>query len=231
MKSRKSKILLLLLMLSGIVAWNTPSSEDIIMGTSNTATSTTGQLGIIGNGNEIKGRSVLVIGDTNHISESAASGNEVKWSLIVGAHNIVHEGTGGRQRNIVAGDSNVVGGSNCLVSGYGNNVVSPTAGNPTYQSAAIGSSNAVIADRGWVIGQQSEVTGYRGVAIGTGAEAKNTDSMALGRYNEEMETNDVVVIGSGTSDTVRQTALRVTNDGGVILGRAQGDISMGAYAN
>lgn len=44
-----------------------------------------------------------------------------------------------------------------------------------------------------------------------------------------MASDDVLVVGTGFSDSIRNTALRVTDDGGVFLGRAQGDISMGSY--
>jgi hypothetical protein len=249
MKSRSSKILLFLLLSAGVIAWNTPQSgdpaanEDLLMGTSNTTASAVGQMGVIGSSNQIKGRSVLVVGDSNELTKDAGSAtDELKWSLVVGTGNKVSKGAGGgRGRNIIGGDLNTIDGTNCLVSGYANTLNPGGPGTVCYHSAAIGNSNHINSDRGWAIGSINEVTGLRGVAFGTGSEAKNTESMALGRYNEEMAANDVVVIGTGTSDTVRNTALRATADGSVILGsatsgtvvlaKAQGDISMGAYSN
>lgn len=131
--------------------------------------------------------------------------------------------------------------------GYDNDVAGPdTTSAPSYHSAAIGSSNEVFSNRGWAIGHGNEIDADYGaaigtsnavttpatfgVAIGTGTMAKNPSSTALGKYNEEMAAGDVLVIGSGSS-SVRHTALRITDDGGVILGSAQGDISMGNYGN
>ncbi len=87
----------------------------------------------------------------------------------------------------------------------------------------------LTSEHGYAIGYLNVVGGDYGSANGYGLKANVAKGVAIGRYNETMASNDVVVIGSGTSDTSRQTALRVTNDGGVILGRAQGDISMGNY--
>jgi hypothetical protein len=69
MKSRIAKIGLLLFTVTGVVAWNTTNLEDLVMGTPNTTASAVGQLGVIGRGNSIKGRSVLVIGDSNQMSQ------------------------------------------------------------------------------------------------------------------------------------------------------------------
>jgi hypothetical protein len=58
-----------------------------------------------------------------------------------------------------------------------------------------------------------------------------TNSTALGRYNATMAGNDVLVVGSGSGSSTKFTALRVTDNGSVILGRVQGDIAMGNYSN
>ncbi len=232
MKTRKNSIIILITLSAGVVARNTTNSEDLLMGTGNTASSVSGQLGIIGTGNLIKAKNTLIVGDYNKVSENAANtAEEVLQSLVVGGWNQVRKGTGGRGRNLVSGNGNTLDGSNCFVTGFGNTVESSIVGGITYQSAAIGSSNHIMSDRGYAIGQQNEVTGYRGIAMGTGGQAKNSESTALGRYNAEMESNDILVVGVGTSTATadRSTALRVTSDGGVILGRAQGDISMGDY--
>ena len=81
------------------------------------------------------------------------------------------------------------------------------------------------------MGYSNTVSGSRAVAIGSGLNASVAQSTALGRFNGPMLSNDVLVVGTGTSATVTNTALRVTSDGGVILGRAQGDVSMGIYGN
>jgi trimeric autotransporter adhesin len=242
MKINYYKAGLVLLFSCGVIAWNTTNSEDLLMGSGNTGTTTVGQSGVIGSYNVVTGRSLMVVGDSNKVGEGAeTTADELKWSLVVGTGNTVKKGTAGRGRNIVAGDSNTVDGTNCLVAGFNNTLAAPTVGTICYQSSAIGNANQVNTKLGWAIGQQNEVTGLRGVAIGMGSNANNTDSMALGRWNLPMEPNDVVVIGTGTSETVNNTALRATADGSVILGsatsgivvlaKAQGDISMGIYTD
>lgn len=83
------------------------------------------------------------------------------------------------------------------------------------------------------MGYFNKVTGSQGAALGCGLLADKSQSVALGRFNKAMESNDVLVVGTGTGSALadRSTALRVTADGSVLLGRAQGDISMGIYGN
>jgi hypothetical protein len=149
---------------------------------------------------------------------------------VVGTDNNLNNGSlgGGRHRNIVSGDLNNVDATNSLVSGYANMLESGASG-ICYHSAAIGTNNQIIGSRAWAIGAWNEISADYSATLGVDLKADVTKTVAIGRYNESMESNDVVVIGSGASDSVRQTALRVTDDGGVILGRAQGDISMGNY--
>lgn len=118
--------------------------------------------------------------------------------------------------------------TNSLISGYANTLQSGVSG-ICYHSAAIGTSNQIIASRAWAISAWNEHSADYTATLGVDLKANVIKTVAIGRYNEPMASNDVVVIGSGVSDTARQTALRVTSDGGVTLGRAQGDISMGDY--
>lgn len=209
MKSRKTKLVVLFLVVAGVVAWSPPSADDINMGSNNTLDSPSGYLAVIGNSNKIKGNSTLVVGTNN-------------GSSLLG---ITYANT-----TLISGDSNTVFGA--------------TSSTPSWHSAAIGWGNQIMASPAWTIGQTNEVAGQYGIALGTlnnvsaqygtalgrGLDVAKDNAVALGRWNTAISPEDVVVFGCGTGNA-RATALRITNNGGVILERAQGDISMGAYSN
>ena len=181
---------------------------------------------IIGNSNTANAYSSVIVGNSNVVANGATTGTaSLAYSGIFGTSNVIPLNC---DSLLVSGTANSVNGSYSFASGSTNTVEGATGG-PAYNSAAIGEFNHVAASRGYAIGYQNNVTGDRGVAIGKGVNATNESSTALGRYNATMASGDVLVVGTGSSDTNRSTALRVTSDGGVILGRAQGDISMGAY--
>ena len=182
---------------------------------------------------------------TNNFRGIAAGDNGTLSTTISGVHGYACVIGNGHQvttrQSIIAGSNQYSLSTGALITGYNNYVgspggASPAGGNhpPAIQanlSAAIGDSNKVLSSQGWTMGYWNEVSGTRGLAMGSGTRAAITDSTALGRYNADMVANDVLAIGSGSDSNNRFTALRVTDDGGVILGRAQGDISMGAYGN
>ena len=201
--------------------------KGLIVGVGNTASSPTGYLGIIGDTNDVSGRSVLVVGLENSMTPTAVTWDAAtKYTAIIGRANVV---TGGRESSLIAGISNSVNATSSLISGNANTVEGGTVGAPAWHSAAIGQLNHVMATSGWTMGYSNEVTGYRAIALGSGVKAGAVNSVALGRYNAPMGADDVVALGTGTDENTRNTALRVTADGGVILGRAQGDISMGDF--
>ena|GEM_PF-6463199 len=189
--------------------------------------SSSGFSGVFGSANTANIVSSLVAGNQNVLGNNANSfGTCVRYSGVFGMSNVVPQN---RYSLLISGGSNSVDAYESLVAGNGNTVNAGTVGWPAYQSTAIGQLNNVNATHGYAIGYWNTVSGDRGVAIGSGTKASNVDSTALGRYNAPMSTGDVLVVGTGTADTARSTALRVTSDGGVILGRAQGDISMGDF--
>lgn len=189
--------------------------------------SSSGYAIVTGSTNIANAWSSVVAGAANSIATTATDSNQsLKHSGIFGSYNTVPIE---RSHLLVSGYSNSVNAFSSFVSGSINTIEGVPSGSATSYSAAIGLSNHVMASSGWAIGQGNVASGDRSVAVGTGTAASNSDSAALGRYNAAMETDDVLVVGNGTSDTTRSTALRVTADGSVILGHAQGDISMGNY--
>jgi hypothetical protein len=190
-----------------LVAWSPPvgaGDQKIVVGTNNTTQNFQG----------------FITGKNN----TANTDGGTEYGLVVGNGNMANR----CEKSIVSGAQHTTFCSTSLVAGYGNTVGSGWS-NLADNSMAVGQLNQVSSDGGWTIGYQNLVSGSRGVAIGTGTKANTANGTALGKFNASMATTDVLAVGTGTSDTTRSTALRVTSDGSVILGRAQGDISMGNY--
>lgn len=242
MKSLKLKALLLLGITLGLVSWSPPNNESLIVGLNNTFRSSTGYLGIIGSDNLFDARSSLVVGTDNIASyESPTNNSSTSFgnSILSGTPNVVRNSA---SRCMISGNGNSIEANATMVSGTNNTLSGATVGTPTLNSVAMGGNNQIAAGHGWTMGYNNTVTGdygvalgygnnissWRGHVVGTGLSANQTESLALGKYNSPRVSGDVVVVGSGTA-TAPNTALRITSDGSVILGRAQGDISMGAY--
>lgn len=174
-------------------------------------------------------------------SGTTADADSMRFSGLFGNYNVVDNGSAS---NVISGYGNTVRAGSSAVAGSLNTIEGSSIGTNCSYSAAFGLSNHVMAESGWAVGWGNTVSGSKGAAIGTSATASNesstaigtgvvasvASSTALGRYNDTMQSNDVVAIGTGSA-TTPFTALRLTDDGSVILGRAQGDISMGAYGN
>lgn len=242
------------LIVLGLIAWSPPAGDHIVqIGSSNT---TGGHInppqtikvsafrGYIGGNNNLIGSNgfhSVILGSTNtgnsyssfvggSQNQFAVTGNTAATSVrmmgLFGSNNVVGDS---RSHLLVCGNANTVHASTSIVSGSSNMLGSTAL--QTGDSATIGYFNQVSASMGWAIGDTAYVLADGGMALGTGVRAEKPTSTALGRYNDEMLANEVLAIGSGSDGNNRFTALRVTNDGGVILGRAQGDISMGQYGN
>jgi cytoskeletal protein CcmA (bactofilin family) len=137
------------------------------------------------------------------------------YSGIFGRFNIVEEGT---YNSLLAGYANNVTARNSLVVGMANTIYNTNASTHANYSAAIGNANLINASAGWAIGNGNTLDkngGINMVAIGTGLLNTNDRAIALGRWNASMGANDLLVIGSGTSATNRNTALTVSYGGEV----------------
>lgn len=194
------------LLLLALVAWSPPGNDTIVLGS--TSMTTSGSLLVVGSGSTGKAQKAIVVG-SNHAL-----------------------GTNNRSGSIVAGTGNTVDASTTLVSGS-NNLAEGVGSLQMRNSCIIGGANEAQAEHAYVFGYNNAVEGDYGSALGYGLQigATTEKAVALGRWNEETETNDVLVVGTGASAAAPATALRITDDGSVILGRAQGDISMGIYGN
>ncbi len=191
----------------------------LVVGTSNRFGTASGGLNtwksygaVIGESNRVSIRSSMIVGYGNTVTPAAQDT----------AFSYNYSGMFGFGNTANLADSS-------LVVGYANTMGVSTNSLRTSNSATIGSSNGVFSDTGWAVGHWNIVSATRGVAIGSGTRVVTAESTALGRYNAPTGANDILVVGTGTDDNNRSTALTITSNGGVILGRAQGDISMGAY--
>lgn len=221
MKSHKIKVAFLIMLAGGVVAWSPGSSEDLFIGAGNTILSTLGVSGAVGNNNDISAKSSLVVGEQNQVTPGATS----TYTL----------------RTLVSGEVNSVKASNSLVAGYNNTVTGKPNTTLATHSAAIGANNQ-IQGFAWAMGNSNTVTGLAsasigssntvsgdyGYALGGGLNVNQGGVTAIGAWNSDPVAGDAVVVGAGNS-SARSTALRITYGGGVILGRAQGDIAMGDY--
>ncbi len=208
---------------------NVQVGRGLIIGASNVVSSGGTFSAVVGSSNDAWAVNSLVVGNSNLVSNTATTlGESTRYSVISGSANVLNKNC---ESLLVGGNTNSVLANASLVSGTGNTIGGPTVGSLTYHSASIGLNNQIAAVNGWTMGYGNFVTGTKSVAIGSGLTASNTQSTALGKFNDAMQSNDVLVVGTGSSASTTNTALRVTSDGGVILGRAQGDISMGIYGN
>lgn len=260
MKSRKSKLIVLSVLIAGVVAWSPPNSEDLVVGAGNTVNSPSGYLGVIGDSNTAKGRGVLIVGESNTIPNIGT-----RSSVIIGRDNLFNNG---REAGLTVGINNTTNATSSLVTGSANTMEGSAVGAQAWHSAAIGEANHLMTDLGWAVGSGNEITGSKGVtigsnniasglqsaafgsynfvtasysyALGAGLRVHQSSAVALGRWNAPMVAGDVLAVGIGDS-TTPATGFRVTSDGSIYLGgatsgkvvlaRPQGDISMGAYAN
>lgn len=210
---------------------------------------------VIGNSNTANAYSSVIVGNSNVVANGATTGTaSLAYSGIFGHGNVIPMNC---DTLLVSGTANTVNGNGSFATGR-DNPVEGVSGGLTYHSAAIGQLNHVAAPHGYAIGYANNVFGDRGVVIGPGSNAGALESvaigsandisssssysyalggglrvtqpgsLALGSWNALMVAGDVMVVGCRNS-TTPATALRVTSNGGVILSRAQGDISMGIY--
>ena len=159
--------------------------------------------GAIGNSNTSSIGSLAVgwANDTNEGSTSTGFGNIVdSYSLAVGVFNVINTSPDLNPRN----------------------------------SAAIGKSNGLAAEGSLVVGNSNSLTGTAGgyvtnsALIGTGLDSSASGATVVGVYNTDQP--DVrFVVGNGDANTT-SNALEVYDDGRVVVPKAQGDVSMGAYS-
>lgn len=159
-----------------------------------------------GNDNHDKG-SVAIFGARNNVQSG--------YTLVGGYGNSLDDGSNG---SIVGGYNNEVHGKRNIVGG-GSNTTGSTEGKNTVTGSDMivsGRDNNASGSFSIVSGQGNSVTGDRELFIGQGLKGQYNDGALLGQYNYPL--NGVrFSIGCGGSDSTRQNALVLTDDGALYL--------------
>lgn len=173
----------------------------------------------------------IVMGDTNIVNTDSTT---IQRSLILGSGNTVEGGN----CVITNGTANNVGSSSnhALVSGAGNRVGSVFYSSVIGQgnqvglgdtscssSTILGNGNQVSGTTHLVSGESNNVTTAYNVALGTNLKTSSGHTIRLGMYNED-DTNDMLQIGNGTSESNRKTIFSVTRDGDIHFCKADGTL-------
>lgn len=175
---------------------------------------------IIGNGNTAGGYTLLV-GAAN------VNGGYGYGQAAIGENNTT------ASCSLVVGLTNYTEQSGSFAVGTGN-----TLWNVGYNSFALGKDNSVEGKASGALGFDNEVLGAStnpAIAIGEGlsvdGQTHGETKVVVGRYNDSSSSvaGEVFVVGIGADDNNRSNALEVYANGDVIISKAQGDISMGAF--
>lgn len=183
---------------------------------------------VTGNYNNANLYSSVLAGELNQIAltaDAADLSTFVRHSGIFGNSNWVANGS---VNLLVSGYSNSVTANTSIVVGGANTVSGAVEGSKASNSMAIGNLNQIAASQGWTVGTANTVTGTGGVAIGSGLTSSNSASIALGKWNASMASDDLLVVGRGTSSSNLGTALTIKNNGAVII---PGAVTISGAAN
>lgn len=188
--------------------------------TSNTASNSSIMLGF---GNHTPGPNTMALGTGNNLGGSAANGN-----IAAGTFN-----TASGFAAFGFGSHNQATGSYTLASGRSNATSADYA-------MAHGLNNQAIGVASHAGGNYTIASGAFSTAEGYFTTAPSYASVAFGRFNTVpagqdpnswVASDQLFVIGNGTSDTSRNNALEVKKDGTVTIQKvpAKGGINMGIY--
>lgn len=195
-----------------------PAKSAFVAGTVNGT-----QWNSIGTGTAIFGANNSVPGDSGF---AAGSGNSVSggWnSTALGINNAVSNSSA----------STVIGQGNLINGGY--------------NSFATGVGNSVSGASAMAIGESNTSSGWTALTVGRGLTSAAAGCVVVGMYNTPIFGNanswvgaePVFVVGNGTGGTqlagqsgaTTSNALVVYKDGGIKLGKRQGDLRMGRFGN
>lgn len=191
--------------------------------------------GMIGSFNNARSLVSLTVGNSNNLTTSATnSSTAARFTSVFGYSNDV---TGPSFCNLLIGEDNSVQSDHSFVAGDSNTIGGATSGTATNNSLAIGFQNLITANQSWTIGADNEITSNESAAFGTGLSADAVGCTFVGEFNAatgaslttRASDEPVFVVGNGTADNARSTAVTVLRDGDVIITKRQGDISMGSF--
>lgn len=168
---------------------------------------------VIGESNNVSGRNFLVAGDHNDASRTYSNN-----SICVGLHNTICD------------SQSITVGYNCIA--YGNATVAFGGGGiiltieDSYSATSLlqlyestynqhdDSIHVAFAKQSMVTGKNNLALGLQSMSNGQGNVAKNDQEFVVGSFNDySSDTNNLFVVGNGTSHTSRGNAFVVTRDG------------------
>jgi hypothetical protein len=224
--------------------YRTGSSNDVAKGLCvgyqndlSTSTFSSSYAGVIGYNNDVRTGGSITVGNDNLVTSSATTfANYAKFTNVLGLENVV---TGASYCTLLSGRDNIVNADYSVAIGQDNTLEGATTGSKTNNSGAVGQWNHIMSDKSWTMGLYNEVSSNETMALGKGLEADAIGCTFVGEFNAatgaslttRASDEPVFVIGNGTADNARSTAFTVLRDGGVVMSRAQGDISMGDFDN
>ena len=157
---------------------------------------------LLDNNGAIKSANTLITEWTNLESNK-------KFSLAYGVGSHVEGGS-----NLATGQESHAEGYNTLASGQSSHAEGYNTHAAGLESHAEGHSAVASGLYSHAEGYYTEASGWSSHAGGCGAKATGNSQTAIGKFNE-VEDDALFIIGNGTEDTKRKTALSVKNTGAI----------------
>ena len=165
---------------------------------------------VVGSSNNIKGgRNNLIIGEDNYIRKSPQS-------VCFGKHCYIT----GEQSFVTGFNSMAIGNSSTAIGGGGlqdRTVTNFSQALTSYESSFNNYNDGIhiaCAKQSMVTGKNNLAGGLQSSAHGQGNVAKNDQEFVVGSFNDySTDTNNLFVVGNGTSHTSRSNAFTVDNSG------------------
>lgn len=196
----------------------TSASKGLIIGDrGNNKITNDGQSGyttylVIGESNEVSGRGFIIVGDNNNASRTYSNN-----SICVGLWNTICD-----SQSIAVGFNCTAYGNATVAFGGGGIILDIGSKDATsllqlYESTYSQQNDSIhvaFAKQSMVTGKNNLALGLQSMSNGQGNVAKNDQEFVVGSFNDySSDTNNLFVVGNGTSHTSRSNAFTVDNSG------------------
>lgn len=185
--------------------------------------------------------SSLNIGDSSNVladySAAFGTGNTLIDSEENHAYDSIYMGEGnygGFPRTLVIGTNNYSGSGSegNYISGSDLIILGSWNGGSAQQSIIVGTNNMFYVDP-----NQYQLP-KNSALIGRGLFSNDDNCLIVGKFNNPVSgapgggvPRPLFVVANGSSATLRSDAFKILDNGDVVLGKPQGDISMGIFGN
>lgn len=168
---------------------------------------------VIGESNKVSGRGFIVVGDHNDASRTYSNN-----SICVGLYNTICD-----SQSITVGYNCTAYGNATAAFGGGGIILSIDYPNSSesllqlYESTYNQHNDSIhvaFAKQSMITGKNNLALGLQSMSNGQGNVAKNDQEFVVGSFNDySSDTNNLFVVGNGTSHTSRSNAFTVDNSG------------------